>query len=116
MRQNKVTQKIETDYFDKLTLNDALKIGPERVTAYPQPKGTSAISYSTDGSLFAVSNKAGITRLYNSKDLTIKGIAVSKVPVIHSKVFDSILGCIMEDGTISVFMHETRDPSRNVHS
>lgn len=99
-----------------LTLNDALKIGPERITAYPQPKGTTSISYSTDGSTFVISNRAGITRLYSAKDLVIKGMGITKVPVVTSKVFDGMVTCILEDGTISVFMQDVRNPSRNLHA
>lgn len=115
-RQDKISQKIESDYFEALTLNDALKIGPERITAYPQPKGTTAISCSPDGSTFVVSNRAGITRLYSAKDLIIKGMGVTKVPVLSSKVFDGIVACILDDGTISVFMQDVRNPSRNLHA
>lgn len=115
-RQNKIHQKIESDYFISLTLNDALKIGPERITAYPQPKGTTAISCSSDGSTFVISNRAGITRFYDSKDLIVKGMAVTKLPVVYSKVFDGLIACILEDGTISVFSHETREAGRNLHS
>jgi hypothetical protein len=99
-----------------LTLNDALKIGPERITAYPQPKGTTSFSYSTDGSTFVISNRAGITRLYSAKDLVIKGMGITKVPVVTSKVFDGMVTCILEDGTITVFMQDVRNPSRNLHA
>jgi hypothetical protein len=43
-------------------------------------------------------------------------MGVTKVPVILSKVFDGIITCILEDGTISTFLQEVRSASHNLHA
>jgi hypothetical protein len=81
-----------------LLFNDPIRIGPERVAGYPNPKGTVTISCSIDGSYFAISSRSGLTRLYNSKELTIKGMAATKSPVAKIKFLDSLIAFCLDDG------------------
>ena len=109
-QHSKETYRDEMQYFSTLALNDVTQIGPERVQAPPAPSGTQAIAASQDGSYFAMISKTGLLRLYSSRELVIRGMAMLKSEVSSIKFMPGMMVCLLENGTFFVFLTEVRQP------
>jgi hypothetical protein len=110
-QRDMIKYRVEREYFDSMTLNDVTQIGPERILAAPAQAGTTAIAMSQDGNYFAIASSNGYLRLYSSRELAIRGVAIHKNAKIQAiRFLPGMLVCMMDNGYVNVYLTEVRKP------
>jgi hypothetical protein len=65
---------------------------------------------SPDANYFCLASKSCFLRLYSSRELAIRGMAKTPARVLLIKFLPGLLVCLLENGSIIVYLTEVRKP------